>query len=416
MTVAMSASVRTAEAVPGPCTFNPMTQACTDLHTCEGQLPTGGTPVPFTGHCATVNLGCVCIPFSAPSATPTSTPTETPTPTSTATPTPTVTPTPTSTATPAATPAVTPTATVVVAATGTSAASPTATPTPIDARQVRKCRGVVIAASEALIAAEIKAESVCAEKIIRGKLPRGTSCPSEPTVARAITSARAKIAEKIGKACGGHDHACGSGDDVPLAAVGWDRDACPNFAGGKCTNAIATCADVATCLTCIGETTVEHATALYYGALVPTDPKTDKQRNKCQALLASATTAFRIARSHALATCWQAVNGAGAGGTCPGVAGKTVDAITKAESKLVAVLCKACGGTDKLCGGSDDLLPVQLGSVCPDVHPAGGSSCGGPIATLQDLVTCIDCVTEYESDCADRAAVPAFGSYPAECE
>ena len=34
---------------------------------------------------------------------------------------------------------------------------------------------------------------------------------------------------------------------------------------------------------------------------------------------------------------------------------------------------------------------------------------------LDDLVTCVDCVAEFNVDCADRAAVPQLASYPDVC-
>ena len=45
----------------------------------------------------------------------------------------------------------------------------------------------------------------------------------------------------------------------------------------------------------------------------------------------------------------------------------------------------------------------------------GGSSCGGPINSLQDLVACVDCVSEFKVDCADALTVPGFESYPTQC-
>jgi hypothetical protein len=65
----------------------------------------------------------------------------------------------------------------------------------------------------------------------------------------------------------------------------------------------------------------------------------------------------------------------------------------------------------------DDLTPSALGfaSSCPAVAVPDGASCGGPVATLVDLVTCVTCVAEHDSQCADRAAVPAFVAYPSTC-
>jgi hypothetical protein len=268
---------------------------------------------------------------------------------------------------------------------------------------------------------EAKAESACAGKILSGKLPPGTTCRTEAKTADAIGKVRTKLARRIAKACGGKDRTCGSGnDDVPLAAAGWDIDSCPNVEGGTCTNAITDCAGIATCLTCIAEAALDQAIGLYYDALVPTDPKdkAEKALNKCQATIGRAATTFLVAKSKALEKCWKTVNAGKASGTCPAANGKATDAIAKAESKKVAAICKACGGADKKCGGADDLTPAAIGfaPTCPEVDPPGGApSCAGAIATLQDVVTCVDCVTEFKVDCTTLAAVPGLTAYPPEC-
>jgi hypothetical protein len=51
----------------------------------------------------------------------------------------------------------------------------------------------------------------------------------------------------------------------------------------------------------------------------------------------------------------------------------------------------------------------------PNCLDATVPTCAGVVDTLQKLVDCVDCVTEFNVDCADRAAVPAFAAYPAEC-
>jgi hypothetical protein len=111
------------------------------------------------------------------------------------------------------------------------------------------------------------------------------------------------------------------------------------------------------------------------------------------------------------------VNAGDATGTCPAADGKAAGAIAKAESKKIAAICNACGGADKLCGGGDDFTPAQIGFAtnCPDVTPPGAPSCAHTITTLQDVVDCVDCVTEFEVDCAISVAVPALTAYPTEC-
>lgn len=283
-----------------------------------------------------------------------------------------------------------------------------------------KCRGGIVSASGALARAEAQAERACAGKIVSGKLPANTTCRTETKTAGAIGKARAKLIGAIGKACGGGDKTCGTGgDDVTLADAGWAIGSCPGIEGSACTNSITDCAAIATCLTCIDEAAVDQAISLYYDALTSTDPKNKAQKalNKCQATIGSAATSFLVAKSTALTKCWQAVNSGKATGMCPAADGKAAGAIAKAESKKIAAICKACGGADKACGGAADATPVEIGfaPTCPAVTPLGASSCGGAISTLQDIVTCVDCVTEFKVDCATQAAVPALAVYPPDC-
>ena len=66
-------------------------------------------------------------------------------------------------------------------------------------------------------------------------------------------------------------------------------------------------------------------------------------------------------------------------------------------------------------GGSDDFTPAVIGfpATCTAVKvPGGGPFCSQLVATLADLVECVDCITEYKVDCIDRARVPEFGVYP----
>ena len=109
---------------------------------------------------------------------------------------------------------------------------------------------------------------------------------------------------------------------------------------------------------------------------------------------------------------------------------KAADAIAKAEGKKIAKICKACGGAGKACqtaigsvpgdGLADDLAPSAIYNAvfsCDAVQVPGGQDCGaiGLVDTLEKLIECVDCVTEFKVDCMDRAQVPGFVGYPAEC-
>ena len=91
--------------------------------------------------------------------------------------------------------------------------------------------------------------------------------------------------------------------------------------------------------------------------------------------------------------------------------------IAKAAASLTTSICAACGGPDGHCGGGDDLTPSAIGflSTCPALTIPGGAACAAPVQTVADVAACIGCVAEMAVDCADRAAVPAFASYPVEC-
>src|SRR5438067_1262160 len=170
---------------------------------------------------------------------------------------------------------------------------------------------------------------------------------------------------------------------------------------------------------CISEAAIDQAIGLYYGALVPSastsKDKAEKALNKCQVTLGKEATKFLVAKSKSLAKCWSAVNKAGSG-QCPD--GVAAAAIAAADSKKQIAIKKACQGPDRLFGTGDDLTRADIGFVdpCLGVAVPGGASCAHAVETLGDVIACVDCVTEFNTRCGDRAAVPAFVTpYPAEC-
>jgi hypothetical protein len=282
-----------------------------------------------------------------------------------------------------------------------------------------KCKAAIIKGGAAFIQAKAKALAKCEDAVVKGKEPAG-DCHANAKAAASIAKAAAKLQANVAKACGGKDKICGAGgDDDTLASIGWDIGTCPNFENGSCNGAITTCADISTCIACIGEAATDGAIAIAYDALTASNPKTQKELNKCQAAIGKATSAFFVAKSKALAKCWGSVNANKATNPCPVPGdGKAAAAIAKAETKKRATICKACGGADKLCNGVGDLAPATIGfpAQCPAATIPGGAACAGTVTSLTDLVDCVDCINEYAVDCADRSAVPAFvPTYPAEC-
>ncbi len=284
---------------------------------------------------------------------------------------------------------------------------------PADAATL-KCQRAIAKAGAQYTQARAGALAKCEGKVVTGS---GTSCP-DATATQAIAKASAKLTTTIGKACGGDDNVCGgdlTNEDAP-ATLGWP-DRCPNFERGGCGDDIADCGGIASCLTCLDDAAVDQAMGLYYDALAL--PSSDAL-NKCQVAIGKATTAFLESKSKALQKCWDArMNGKFPGTCIPPDAGdgKYEAAISKAEAKKRNAICKACGGSDGLCDGVDDIAPPSIGfpADCPAVTIPGGTACGGPITDLDSLVDCVDCVTEFKVDCVDRAQVPQLAAYPSEC-
>ena len=140
--------------------------------------------------------------------------------------------------------------------------------------------------------------------------------------------------------------------------------------------------------------------------------------NSCQRAIGSAPTQFVESKSKALQKCWDARLKGLHSNSCPTPGdGIAAGRIQRAQVKAMGAICRRCGGSDLACDGAGDFTPAQIGFVgtCPSVTVPGGSSCGGPINSLQDLVACVDCVSEFKVDCADALTVPGFESYPTQC-
>src|SRR4051812_29480918 len=94
-----------------------------------------------------------------------------------------------------------------------------------------------------------------------------------------------------------------------------------------------------------------------------------------------------------------------------------VSADGRCDQDVTLSLATPLGGSGPGSNGGDDLSPAAVGfaATCPDVTIPGGASRCRPVETLADLVTCVDCVAEYEADCVGYAAVPGLAPYPVEC-
>jgi hypothetical protein len=269
------------------------------------------------------------------------------------------------------------------------------------------CRGDIVKASAKHAQAAAKILRKCADHVLAGTLPPSADCHADPM----LVIAGAKLAASVARSCCGADGTCGTGDDEALAAVGWDVGQCPDFETLGCDTPIASFADVATCLACVGDAAAAQLVEL------PEDPPASAAV-RCRRAMDRELARYFRAGSKALARCWAARNQGLHANPCPDPGdGIAAAALAAAATHAHARTCAACGGADRACGGGDDVALVDLASPdhCPSVTVPGGSACGGPIGSLDDLVGCVGCLAAFEIACADRAAVPAFASYPAEC-
>jgi len=279
-----------------------------------------------------------------------------------------------------------------------------------------KCEQVIERAGASYLAQYAGTLRRCEKLRIQGVLAANVDC--ETNSADELQGLRLDLDDAIGKACGGADKTCGTSDDMTLDEVGWgDVTECPDIDGAGCTNPISNCADVTDCLACSGAAAAKQAVALTSDDLVTAEFGQKSDANACQQAIGKATTIFLGVSARALAKCWSARLSGKQDGDCPDGTGKDGAMIAKAEAKKRQVICKACGGADKKCGGSDDLSVDAFGfaSDCPDLHVPSGSSCGGAILDVPGVLDCVDCVAKFKAECIARLAAPGAGAYPPEC-
>ncbi len=255
----------------------------------------------------------------------------------------------------------------------------------------------------------------CGDKVLARHLPAATDCRTEPATGAKIAAAAAKAGTRTAAKCCGADRTCGTAGDESLAMIGWGFGSCPDLESGPCTGAIGTPGDAAPCATCVGDVAVDRLLGVVWGPAGPVPGSAPA----CRRALAKETAKLFVARSKALARCWDGRLAGRHANDCPTPGdGKAAGAIAAAETKATARICAACGGPDRACGGADDPPPAALGLAadCPASTVPGGATCGGPLATLSDVTSCALCVAAFAGTCADRVGVPAVAPYPAECD
>ena len=267
------------------------------------------------------------------------------------------------------------------------------------------CRDVIVAAGARYTQAAVKALASCRRR-------RVEDCAADARTTSAVARAASRLQSVVTQRCCGTDGVCGTSDDEALAGVGWSAGYCPNLDRGDCNGLITSPLDVATCIACIGHTAAADL-APPSAAMSASGPVAG-----CASAIGKERARLATSISKALARCWEA-RGAGAhANPCPEPGdGKAGPAIATAVARATERLCKACGGADRACGGGDDLAPAALdfAGSCPAVAVPDGASCARPVATLADLVSCVTCVAEHDSECADHATAPAFVAYPSAC-
>ena len=285
-------------------------------------------------------------------------------------------------------------------------------------KKPEKCEQTVARAGGAYLAQHLGVLRRCERLRLQGILAADVDCLEGDQTAAELEGIRRDLQNAIGRACGGADKTCGTGDDMTPTEFGWGNvTQCPDIDNSGCTGAISSCADVTTCIECSGAAASRQAVELIFEDFDPVQFGTDSDANFCQLAIGKAATKFLQVSARALAKCWIARIQGKDDGDCPDGTGKDGDMIAKAEAKKQKVICKACGGPDKACGGADDLSVADFGfgSDCPAVSVPSGGSCGGAILDVPDVVDCVDCVAKFKAECMARLGAPGVGPYPAEC-
>lgn len=291
---------------------------------------------------------------------------------------------------------------------------------PRDAASLRKCPIAIAKQSAAFAQAKLSALQRCRARIVAGKL--AGLCPDEdPKAVRRIAAAFAKLQAGIAKACGGKNRTCNAGDtgvDADVSRTGTRFPARCSDLDPSCDTTIGDlgCADVGTCLGCVGGAAVDATIGFSYG-VTPADPKAAKALNAGQQAIGKHAATLFTARSKVLRSCWTRVIDGKIAGPCPDPA-RAVPAIAKAEERFARAIAKACCGKNRSCHAADvgadaDFDPVTdvgFPASCPDVTVPDGASCGGAVTDVQSLTSCLRCTTEHEVEAVLRRAHGLLGA------
>jgi cysteine-rich repeat protein len=270
-----------------------------------------------------------------------------------------------------------------------------------------KCRREIAKSTAKFETAKLKILQKCNDFILKGKLAPGDDCtPGSPNIDQKTGD---KLQKEIDKLASSIAKDCESAD-IALVFPGAE---CPRFStadeAAGCNNAVTDAASTATCLECLGETSVDAMIALAYGSLSAIDPsdKADKNVQKCQRSIGKNLEKYFKTVRGSLQKCADAVIKSGSG-TCPD--SKATDKINKARTKLADKI-------DSDCGKKEDLNQDDFGGpcFCPGLDVPGSSNCAGNIHTRGDLADCIECIVDHRGSCLTSVTTPGNGALPAEC-
>lgn len=286
--------------------------------------------------------------------------------------------------------------------------------------EANRCQDAIVRESSRFFAARVKLLQRCEDRVLRGALVG--PCPAgDPKTLAAITRADEKREERICKACGGSDAACGGVDDVSVAALDF-ASTCPAVSAGgpTCGAPVAAVADAVICTGCVSDFASDCVDALSVpseksypsGCAVPATPTPTLTPTptptvtppagapaiKCERAIVREAGRLVRARATALGRCAddRLVGKLPADVDCA-TEERSATVIAKAEARLAKKVASACGGGNRRCSVADvgrdaDAVLSTVGwsaSTCPGI---AGAACDGGIVDCTDVASCIGCV------------------------
>ncbi len=258
----------------------------------------------------------------------------------------------------------------------------TLTPTP----QQLKCRRGIVKAASKFGQAYAKALSGCDLQVLAGKIPG--PCPDMKAADKIAKAESGKVAA-IAKACVG----------VSVSGAGFPAS-CPGL-DGMCGAALASVADVTTCIDCAHEQAGNSFETTLFGGFAGGQPSA----LKCQQTIAKSFHKLYATETKLIAKCEDGDLTGKVAGPCPEFddAVDYVDALNKARGAV----CKACGGADKACGGGDDLPLADIGiTSCPAVTDETVDCSTIAMISVDQMSSCLGCVVASRANVRERRQHP----------